>query len=115
PHPTPATTPPPGEAAGREPGDGRQDEGQRGEGQQGEGQRDSGGDVRRYGGRPYPGARDVAEGIRRMMTVSYAALGEMIATGAVTDAFTIAAYTRARLAGLLDAPTPPTPASADGG
>ncbi|MBC3981143.1 hypothetical protein H8N01_00760, partial [Streptomyces sp. AC536] len=76
---------------------------------------DSGGDVRKYGGQPYPGARDVAEGIRRMMTVSYAALGEMIATGAVTDAFTIAAYTRARLAGLLDAPAPPTPASADGG
>ncbi|QNJ41350.1 NUDIX hydrolase [Streptomyces buecherae] len=115
PHPTPATTPSPGEATDREPGDGRQDEGQRGEGQQGEGQRDSGGDVRKYGGQPYPGARDVAEGIRRMMTVSYAALGEMIATGAVTDAFTIAAYTRARLAGLLDAPAPPTPASADGG
>lgn len=104
PHPAPATTPPPGEA-GREPGDGRQDEGQR----------DSAGDVRKYGGQPYPGTRDVTEGIRRMMTVPYAALGEMIATGAVTDAFTIAAYTRARLAGLLDTPAPPAPASADGG
>ncbi len=81
-------------------GDGRRG----GDGREHSGDEDGGGDVHEYGGRPYPGARDVAEGIRRMMTVSYDALGEMIATGAVTDAFTIAAYTRARLAGLLATP-----------
>ncbi|WEV26700.1 NUDIX hydrolase [Streptomyces sp. 71268] len=98
--------PAPGEAVSHARGDGRHD----GDGREHPEDGEDGSDVHEYGGQPYPGARDVAEGIRRMMTVSYADLEGMIASGAVTDAFTIAAYTRARLAGLLDTPVPPAPA-----
>ncbi|GHF51482.1 NUDIX domain-containing protein [Streptomyces morookaense] len=47
------------------------------------------------------GALDTAEGIRRASTVSRRTAEEMIASGAITCAFTIAAFTRARLKGLL--------------
>ncbi|MBB5939258.1 NUDIX hydrolase [Streptomyces zagrosensis] len=47
------------------------------------------------------GALDTAEGIRRTLTVPWTTVEEMIATGSITDAFTIAVFTRARLAGLF--------------
>ncbi|MFT2017385.1 NUDIX hydrolase [Streptomyces sp. 796.1] len=47
------------------------------------------------------GTWDVTEGIRRTATVSGPELEAMISSGAITDAFTIAAYARARLAGVL--------------
>ncbi|MGW1540540.1 NUDIX hydrolase [Streptomyces sp. NPDC002309] len=50
------------------------------------------------------GDLDTAEGIRRTATVPRTAVEEMIANGAITDAFTIAVFTRARLADLFDAP-----------
>jgi len=42
------------------------------------------------------------EGIRRAIVVSYAEAEDMIREGGITDAFTIAALYRARLAGLFD-------------
>ncbi|MFE6780355.1 NUDIX hydrolase [Streptomyces sp. NPDC057702] len=108
PHPAPVAFPPSGETTSRERAheQGNQHE-ERNGAERDVGPREEGtADIRAYGGQPYAGTWDIAEGIRRMVTVSYAALGEMIAVGAVTDAFTIAAYTRARLTGLLDTPAP---------
>ncbi|GAA0461086.1 hypothetical protein GCM10009544_24540 [Streptomyces stramineus] len=47
------------------------------------------------------GALDTAEGIRRTLTVHWAAAEEMVASGIITCAFTVAVLTRARLAGLF--------------
>ncbi|NGN65740.1 NUDIX hydrolase [Streptomyces sp. A7024] len=48
------------------------------------------------------GEVDRGEGIRRALPVPVAEAEELIRTGGITDAFTIAVLTRARLAGLLD-------------
>lgn len=47
------------------------------------------------------GALDESEGIRRALTVDSTEMDEMIRSGAISDSFTIAAYTRARLAGVI--------------
>lgn len=47
------------------------------------------------------GVLEESEGIRRALTVAPAEMDEMIRTGAVSDGFTIAVYTRARLAGVV--------------
>ncbi|MGW4034214.1 NUDIX hydrolase [Streptomyces sp. NPDC004838] len=47
------------------------------------------------------GALDVVEGIRRAVARPWGEVERMIASGEITDGFTIAAFTRARLAGVL--------------
>ncbi|MFK4224454.1 NUDIX hydrolase [Streptomyces sp. NPDC019890] len=49
------------------------------------------------------GSLNTAEGIRRAMIVPFTEAEDMIRRGAITDGFTIAVITRARLAGLFDA------------
>ncbi|MGW1492451.1 NUDIX hydrolase [Streptomyces sp. NBC_01410] len=46
------------------------------------------------------GALALGEGIRRTLTVSFAQAEEMVGDGRITDAFTIVALSRARLAGV---------------
>ncbi|WP_406269910.1 NUDIX hydrolase [Streptomyces sp. NBC_00191] len=46
------------------------------------------------------GALALGEGIRRTLTVSFAEAEEMVGDGRITDAFTIVALSRARLAGV---------------
>ncbi|MFE2559016.1 NUDIX hydrolase [Streptomyces sp. NPDC059352] len=46
------------------------------------------------------GSLEIAEGIRGVLTLPFAEAESMIADGRITDGFTIAAMTRARLAGL---------------
>jgi ADP-ribose pyrophosphatase len=53
-----------------------------------------------------PSAADPDEGIDAIRTVSSAELGQMIGDGTITDGFTITAYTRAVLRGLLAPFTP---------